>query len=278
MKYTAVTFVLSDITPEKAEILVAELSLFGFDSFEENEAGVIAYIPTEQWPGAGILEVLELMERYTFIESIDAEEMVDKNWNEVWESNFEPVVIADKCLIHASFHTNLPKCEYNILINPKMSFGTGHHATTSQMMTLMLEVDFAGKTVLDMGCGTAVLAILAEMRGAKSVLGIDIDEWPCENSRENIMLNNCKSIDIIQGDATAIGDTNFDIVLANINRNIILADIEHYVKALNKDGLLFTSGYYTEDLELIAAAAKTLGGIIIKHIDKSNWVACLFQF
>ena len=123
MKYTAVTFVLSDITPEKAEILVAELSLFGFDSFEENEAGVIAYIPTEQWPGAGILEVLELMERYTFIESIDAEEMVDKNWNEVWESNFEPVVIADKCLIHASFHTNLPKCEYNILINPKMSFG-----------------------------------------------------------------------------------------------------------------------------------------------------------
>lgn len=278
MKYTAVTFVLSDITPEKAEILIAELSLFGFDSFEENETSVVAYIPTEQWPGAGIPDVLQLMERYTFIESINAEEMVDKNWNEVWESNFEPVVIADKCLIHASFHTNLPKCDYNILINPKMSFGTGHHATTSQVMTLMLDIDFNGKTVLDMGCGTAVLAILAEMRGAKSIVGIDIDEWPCENSRENIALNNCKNISIIQGDATAIGNAKFDIVLANINRNIILADIAYYVKALNKGGLLFTSGYYTEDLDLIVQAATKLGGSVVKHIDKNNWVACLFKF
>jgi len=278
MKYTAVTFVLSENTSEKAEILIAELSLFGFDSFEENETGVIAYIPAEQWPGAGIPEVIELMERYAFIESIKADEMADKNWNEVWESNFEPVVIADRCLIHASFHTNLPKCDYNILINPKMSFGTGHHATTAQVMTLMLDVDFTEKTVLDMGCGTAVLAILAEMRGAKSVLGIDIDEWPCENSRENIALNNCKNISIVQGDATAIGDAKFDIVLANINRNIILADIAYYVKALNKGGLLFTSGYYTEDLELISKAAEALGGKVIKHINSSNWVACLFQF
>ncbi len=278
MKYTAVTFVLSEITPEKAEILIAELSLFDFDSFEETESSLIAYIPTEHWPSAGIPEVLTLMERYDFIEGINAEDMVDKNWNEVWESNFEPVVIADRCLIHASFHENLPKCDYNILINPKMSFGTGHHATTSQMMTLMLDIDFTEKSVLDMGCGTAVLAILAEMRGAKSIIGIDIDEWPCENSRENIALNNCKHIKIIQGDATAIGSDTFDIVLANINRNIILADIHYYVKALNKGGLLFTSGYYTEDLETIIQAAQNLGGTVLKHINKNNWVACLFQF
>jgi ribosomal protein L11 methyltransferase len=278
MKYTAVTFELSEYTTEKAEILVAELSLFGFDSFEDTENNVVAYIPTDQWPENGIPEVLLLTERYPFIQSIAAEEMPDKDWNEVWESNFEPVVIAEQCLVYASFHTNLPKCKYNILINPKMAFGTGHHATTSQMVKLMMDIDFAGKTVLDMGCGTAVLSILAEMLGAKSIIGIDIDEWACNNSIENIALNHCKNISIREGDASIIGNEKFDIVLANINRNIILADIQYYAKALNKDGLLLTSGYYNEDFEQIRTSAEKSGGKVERKIDRNNWVACLFRF
>jgi ribosomal protein L11 methyltransferase len=275
LKYTVVTLRFAEDNTELAEILVAELSLFGFDSFEENAGEVKAYIPTNLWPVEGIAEVMELTQKYN-VSFCGAEELPDKDWNEVWESQFEPVVIANRCLLYASFHTNLPKYEYEIKIDPKMAFGTGHHDTTAQIMELMLEQDFSGLNVLDMGCGTGILSILAEMRGATNILAIDNDEWACRNAQDNIALNHCQKIEVKLGDANSITDQQFDVILANINRNIILADIALYVKSLKKNGKLFLSGFYVEDIPMIHQSAETLGLERIDVRDRKKWAALCY--
>ena len=198
------------------------------------------------------------------------------NWNEEWEKNFEPIVIADACAVRAPFHKPF-NVQYEIVIEPKMSFGTGHHETTFMMLQFILENTFEGKTVLDMGCGTAVLAILAEMRGASKVDAIDIDDWCVENSEENVLRNHCKYISVKLGDASVLPTSEtYDTIIANINRNILLNDMEIYSKGLKMGGELYLSGFYKEDLPIIIECCNKLGLQFVENKEKNNWIAAKF--
>jgi len=217
-----------------------------------------------------------LLSDFPFEASIDYKvtQIESKNWNEEWEKHyFEPIVIGNECVIHSSFHKNVPKAKYDIVIDPKMAFGTGHHETTSLVIGRLLQMDLQDKTLLDMGCGTAVLAILAAMRGAKDIVAIDIDTWCTENSIENIAMNNIRDIDVQLGGAELLAGLHFDIVVANINRNILLADMEQYAACLSTGGELYMSGFYVQDIPLIEAEANRNGLTLIDYHEKNNWVA-----
>ncbi len=273
MDYTRVTFTND---PSLNEILIAWLGDTGFTMFEETPEGIEAYIPVNEFDETRLrlaLSAVSSLENIPFRISL----IKDRNWNKEWESNFDPVVVKDQVLISAPFHEAGDKYPYTINIEPKMSFGTGHHATTALMIELMLQNDFKDKVVLDMGCGTAVLGILAEMSGAKKILAIDIDEWAYENSKENSERNNCKNIEVKHGDASLIGHQKFDIILANINRNVLLSDIPLYKNALNMGGLLFLSGILVSDREIITSTASSSGLINISGVSNDNWLALLFK-
>ena len=205
-------------------------------------------------------------------------EAEDKNWNEEWEKNFfQPIVIGDRCCIHSTFHKDTPKTEYEILINPQMAFGTGHHETTSSIISEMLEADLKGKSVLDMGCGTSILAILASMRGANPVTAIDIDDWCVNNSKDNIALNHIHNITVELGDANLLkGRKAFDVIIANINRNILLADLPHYAACMHPGSEIFMSGFYIQDIPFIREKAESLGMEFVHHREKNNWAAVKF--
>ena len=202
-----------------------------------------------------------------------------KDWNEEWEKNyFKPIRIGNECIIRASFHEPEPGSTYNIIIDPKMAFGTGNHETTFLMISEMLKLDLEGKDLLDMGCGTAVLAILAKMKKAGKVVGIDIDEWAYNNALENVRLNNTENIQVALGGAEQIpAFGTFDIVFANINRNILLNDIQHYTSCMKPGALLFMSGFYTQDIPAIEDECKRNGLNLISHTEKNNWVAVKTQ-
>jgi ribosomal protein L11 methyltransferase len=203
--------------------------------------------------------------------------VAEKNWNEEWEKNyFKPINVDNKCIIHSTFHTDYPEAEYEIIIDPKMAFGTGHHATTSQMVSGTLGMDLKGKSVLDMGCGTGVLAMLASMKGAEPILAIDIDSWSYDNTLENMSINNIDNIEVKCGDASLLTEGEFDVILANINRNILLNDMPTYVARLNKGGELLMSGFYSEDLHLIQNKAKELGLTYAYHKVKDDWTVVNF--
>ena len=206
-------------------------------------------------------------------------EAEDKNWNEEWEKNFfQPIVIGDRCCIHSTFHKDTPKTEYEILINPQMAFGTGHHETTSSIISEMLEADLKGKSVLDMGCGTSILAILASMRGANPVTAIDIDDWCVNNSKDNIALNHIHNITVELGDANLLkGRKPFDVIIANINRNILLADLPSFVSVMHAGSQMILSGFYVEDMPLLVQKAKSLGLNYLNHTEKENWATLLFE-
>jgi len=269
MEYTEVDIRLNPVAPF-ADILVARLNEIEFESYNEDETGVKAYVQTHLLDkgavAAIIAEVAELCELTFSITKVKQE-----NWNEQWESNFEPVHINDRCVIRAHFHDAFPDIEQEIIITPKMSFGTGHHETTSLVMNEMFGIDFKNKSVLDMGSGTGVLAILAAKLGASSLIGIDFDEWAFENAEENAGLNSVYNIDFIHGDADAIGDATFDIILANINRNIILQDIETYVGAMNEDSEILFSGFLKEDIPLILEKSEQLGLELVVSKHKNKW-------
>lgn len=259
------------------EILIAELGYAGFESFVENEEGVQAYIQKEEW-NKDILNAIMILSNEEFEITYVSKEIAQVNWNEEWEKNFDPIVVSDQCAVRAPFHApyNVP---YEIVIEPKMSFGTGHHETTFMILNYILENEFEGKKVLDMGCGTSVLAILAEMRGATQLDAIDIDEWCVENSIENIGRNNCKHIQVQLGDASKIDtSTNYDSIIANINRNILLTDMATYVAALKKGGTIFFSGFYEVDLPLIKEAGVKLGLTFESNKVKNQWVAAKFVY
>ena len=205
-------------------------------------------------------------------------EAEDKNWNEEWEKNFfQPIVIGDRCCIHSTFHKDTPKTEYEILINPQMAFGTGHHETTSSIISELLEADLKGKSVLDMGCGTSILAILASMRGANPVTAIDIDDWCVNNSKDNIALNHIHNITVELGDANLLkGRKAFDVIIANINRNILLADLPHYAACMHPGSEIFMSGFYIQDIPFIREKAESLGMEFVHHREKNNWAAVKF--
>ena len=261
----------SDIQHDMLTTMLAEI---GFDSFMDDAMGLKAYCSTDNRDDLAV-ENLLLEPSFSDIRLLKVVEMPDKDWNEVWEASYQPVVVNDRCRVRAPFHEPDPSFEFDLVIEPKMSFGTANHETTAQIIQLMLETDFQGKTVLDMGSGTAVLAILAKKLGAAHTVAIDNDEWAYRNAFTNTELNGVSDIEIILGDASSI-QGSFDVVLANINRNILLRDMHLYVAAMRPDAHIFFSGFYTEDLESIKAEAERLGLLYCRHLSRNNWVAAEF--
>ncbi|WP_086476260.1 MULTISPECIES: 50S ribosomal protein L11 methyltransferase [Arenibacter] len=268
--YLEYNFTVKPLQPA-SDILIAELGERGFESFVETDEGVQAYIKKEEW-NPEILEGLAILSNSLFAIEYSFVEIEQENWNATWEQNFNPIQVGDKCVVRAPFHEK-PEVEFDIVIEPKMSFGTGHHETTHMMLQHILEHDFKGKSVLDMGSGTGVLAILAAMKGAKSIDAIDIDNWCYLNALENVERNNCNHIKVYEGTADLLVDQQYDIIIANINRNILLEDIPAYVKCLAPDGLLFLSGFYVEDIPIITEKCEEVGLKFEKKLEKNNWVA-----
>ena len=256
------------------DMLVTLLADLGFDSFMDDEHYLKAYCPANCRDD---LTVESLLSEPSFfgIQLLNVEEMPDKDWNEVWEASYQPVVVNERCRVRAPFHEPDPSFEFDLVIEPKMSFGTANHETTSQIISLMLETDFQGKTVLDMGSGTAVLAILAKKLGAARTVAIDNDEWAYHNAFTNCELNGISDIEIVLGDANSI-EGKFDMVLANINRNILLRDMHLYVAAMNPKAHIFFSGFYTDDLHSIQTEAERLGLCYCRHLSRNEWVAVEF--
>ena len=257
------------------EILQALLSQLDFESFVDKEYGFDAYVLTQTFRDVEA-NLKALQEQFEF--TYKQKQVEDKNWNEEWEKNFDPVLVENKCIIRADFHKPVENVRYEVIITPKMSFGTGHHATTYQMVDQLFDIELKNKKVLDMGCGTGVLAILAKKMGSGYTVGIDIDEWSVENSKENIQRNNTSSIEIRQGDAQILSNyEKFDVILANINRNILLNDMQKYASVLTKGGDILFSGFYTEDVSLMEEEAKKHNFILIDQNEKDNWSLLHFQ-
>lgn len=305
MKYLEFTFTTCPANEAVQDVLAAVLAEVGFDSFvhtdsldlprkaqtDNPEAPIFedkadvdqfkAYIPQQQYDAAALEAALadfplpEVTIRY---EQVEAE---DKNWNEEWEKNyFQPLNVEGRCVIASTFHKDVPRAEYNITIDPRMSFGTGHHATTSQMISRILQDDMTGLEVLDMGCGTSILAILARMRGAAHCTAVDIDEWCVSNSLENIALNHIDGIDVCLGDASVLADKGpFDLVIANINRNILLADLCRYVPRMKPGAAIYMSGFYTEDVPVLQETCESLGLKLVDVHSMDNWacIKCILQ-
>ena len=258
-----------------AEILMAELAEVGFDSFVDTPTGIKAYIPKDSW-NEQILQDIYLLSNPEFTISYQITEIEQVNWNEEWEKNFSPIVVEDLCTVRANFHP-VPNTRYDIVITPKMSFGTGHHETTYMMLQQLLPLSLEGTKVLDMGCGTGILAIMAALRGARDITAIDIDPWCVENATENVQQNNCSFITIKEGDVSLIAGEQYNLILANINRNILLSDIPAYTQALLPQGLLLVSGFYEEDLPAIKEKCQEVGLTYLSHIERNRWVSAKFQ-
>ena len=273
MNYCELLFTTIITDDYQQDLLMNELADFGFDTFEEMDFGFKAYIPADQFNKTALDEILQpYHQMFTF--SYDVMLIPHKNWNELWESNFEPIQIKDQIYVRATFHPAKPDFKYEIVIDPKMAFGTGHHQTTSMMMDYMLETDYLDKTVLDMGCGTGILAIMASKMGATSVTAIDYDEICYESTLENAPMNHIGNIIAICGSKEDIPDYEYDIILANINRNILIEQMNRYAEVLKPDGEIYFSGFYQEpDLEIIVEEARKHNLKYISHKESKNWVA-----
>ena len=251
------------------------LGTIGFDSFMDTDDGFEAYCQEPALDEAELDEIMR-MEQFANVKLLKKELIPDQDWNATWEASYEPVIINELCRIRAPFHQVEGAYKYDLVIEPKMSFGTAHHETTSQIIELMLQSDFSGLNVLDMGSGTGVLAILAKKLGSATTVAIDNDEWAYRNALDNIRLNDENEIVVELGDATSLNDRQFDVILANINRNILLRDMKEYVKSLVENGRIFFSGFYEEDLVLITKEAEHLGLKYVNHVTKNNWTAAVF--
>jgi len=265
------------VTPLQSgtEILIAQLGYAGFESFVENEDGVTAYIQEGDW-NSTILEDIQILNSDEFEISYVEEVIEQTNWNSEWEKNFNPIQVDDLVSIRAPFHEN-PNLKYDIVIEPKMSFGTGHHETTHMMVQQLLDLDLTDKKVLDMGCGTGILAIFAEMKGANPIDAIDIDNWCYLNSIENVERNKCSNINVFEGDASLLINKKYDVIIANINRNILLNDMQTYMDCLNDKGVILFSGFYQEDIPIIDAEVSKYGVKIDKIIERNNWVSLKYS-
>lgn len=302
MKYLEFTFTTSPSDEAVQDVLAAVLAEVGFDSFvhtdsldlprkamtDNPEAPVFedkadvdqfkAYIQKELWNEEALKSALAAFPLPGVQISYEQVEAEDKNWNEEWEKNyFQPLNVDGRCVIASTFHKDVPRAEFNITIDPRMSFGTGHHATTSQMISRILNDDMTGLEVLDMGCGTSILAILARMRGAAHCVAVDIDEWCVSNSLENIALNHIDGIDVYQGDASILADKGpFDLVIANINRNILLSDLRYYVPRMKQGAAIYMSGFYVEDIAKIQEECERLGLVLADTHDMDRWACVKF--
>lgn len=279
MKYLEFIFHTNPCSETVNDVLAAVLGEVGFESFVEHEDGIAAYIQKDLYDETIVKTTIQEFPlpdthiEYTFTEA------EDKDWNEEWEKNFfRPIIIGDRCVIHSTFHQDVPQAEYDIIINPQMAFGTGHHETTSLIIGELLDSHLQGKSLLDMGCGTSILAILACMRGATPCTAIDIDEWCVRNSLENMELNHVDNITVSQGDASSLKDKGpFDIIIANINRNILLNDMKHYVRCMRKGSILLMSGFYVDDIPVIRTEAEHNGLHFVHHQEKNRWAAVKFE-
>ena len=309
MKYLEFTFTTSPANEAISDVLSMVLAEIGFESFihtdeldlprvgnddnfpeapifadKADEDTYLAYIQTSLFDQAALDACLENFPLPDVTITYEQKEAEDKDWNEEWEKNyFQPIIIPGqerpRCTIAATFHKDVPNGDYNVRINPQMSFGTGHHQTTAQMIGRILDDDMEGLEVLDMGCGTSILAILARMRGAKHCVAVDFDEWCVKNSIENIAINGLDGIDVYHGDASALAPFTseegfFDLVIANINRNILLADLKHYVRTMKAGAHIYMSGFYTEDVPMLRAHAESLGLTFVDERSLDNW-ACI---
>ena len=278
MEYTKLNCCIQPDTETNREILIAELGSAGCESFTETDELVEAYIPTIDYDMEAFSHLFP-GNFQAFQCTITSEIIPDQNWNEVWEKNyFQPLLIAGKCLIRAPFHTDYPEAEYEIVIEPGMAFGTGNHETTSLMITEILTQDLAGKSILDMGCGTGILSILAAMKGAEKVTGVDIDSWATNSTIENAAYNHISNLAVILGGAENIPDEKFDYIYANIQRNILLNDMPQYCKVLKPGGELIMSGFYIEDLGQIREKAIALGLKFVRFTENDRWVAPVFTY
>ena len=251
------------------------LGTIGFDSFMDTDEGFEAYCQEPALDEEELNGIMQ-MEQFANVKLLKKELIPDQDWNATWEASYEPVIINEFCRIRAPFHKVEGSYKYDLIIEPKMSFGTAHHETTSQIIELMLQSDFTGLNLLDMGSGTGVLAILAKKLGSATTVAIDNDEWAYRNALDNIRLNDENDIVVELGDAGSLNDRQFDVILANINRNILLRDMKEYVKCLVDGGKIFFSGFYEEDLVLITKEAERLGLTYSNHVTKNNWTAAVF--
>ena len=274
MNYYACSFSNPDNEVLK-DMFMELLGTIGFDSFMDTDDGFEAYCQESALDETELDEILR-MEQFANVSLLKKELIPDQDWNATWEASYEPVIINELCRIRAPFHKVEGTYKYDLIIEPKMSFGTAHHETTSQIIELMLQSEFTGLNVLDMGSGTGVLAILAKKLGSAMTVAIDNDEWAYRNALDNIRLNDENEIVVELGDATSLNDRQFDVILANINRNILLRDMKEYVKSLVENGRIFFSGFYEEDLVLITKEAEHLGLKYVNHVTKNNWTAAVF--
>jgi ribosomal protein L11 methyltransferase len=272
--YIEFQFIIEPVQPA-SEILIAELGYLGFESFVENNDGITAYIPEEEYE-EDIFAGVHILQSEEFKITYDQKEIERINWNEEWEKNFTPILVDEVCSVRAPFHEK-PDTKFDIVIEPKMSFGTGHHATTRMMIQHILKNDWEEKSVLDMGSGTGVLAILAAMKGAKSIDAIDIDNWCYVNTLENIARNDCEHINVEEGGAELLEGREYDLILANINLNILLRDLPIYDKCLKEGGSIFLSGFYRKDLPKIKRACNKLGLHFVENFERDEWVAAKFK-
>ena len=272
MNYIEYRFSISPVEPWR-EILMALLAEVEFESFVDTENGMDAYVKADLEDEKSILEQIQSISEAKI--EFERKEIEQENWNAQWESNFQPIMVKDQCYIRAEFHEPKPEIPFEIIIQPKMSFGTGHHETTHLMVEFILETDFTGKDTLDMGCGTSILAILAKMKGAAYTEGIDIDEWSVENSIENAARNQVE-MTVKLGDAEILGDRNFDVIMANIQRNILMDDIPKYIKVLNFGGELLLSGLMEHDFEDIKKKCEENGLNFVSKKQRNEWIALKF--
>jgi len=273
MNYLQVSFKLEPIEPW-GDLLADELISVGFETFEQTPSGVEAYIDETEFDEAK-LKALSILndERLSF--SYQVKKHVAQNWNEEWEKNFDPIEVNEKCVVRASFHSK-PAVEFDLLIDPKMAFGTGHHQTTFLMLNAMFELDFKNTKVLDMGTGTGVLGILAARKGADYVLGVDNNVWACESAVENVKVNGAEVMEIKEGEVEQVSGT-FDVIIANINRNIVMDQIPLYASWLNPGGILLTSGFFVQDASQLKTVAKNAGLSYMKTDEKENWAMVQFK-
>ena len=269
MEYIEIDIRLKLVKPY-AEIFIARLNEIKYESFSTDEDGLKAYIRSDLFNKEKLTEIVDDISSFTKID-LSIKVIKKENWNADWENNYSPVHINKDCVIRAHFHARIPNIEHEIIITPKMSFGTGHHETTFLVMNQIFELNLEGKHVLDIGSGTGVLSILASKLGAKKIVGIDIDKWAYENAIENSKLNNISNIQFIEGTAESIGKKMYDVVLANINRNIILADIQKYAKAMHAKSDIILSGFLKQDVKIILNKIKQLKFNLVASKNKNKW-------
>lgn len=276
MNYYELIFTILNAESHHTDLLIDELATLGFDTFEETDLGFKAYIPSEDFDKGQVDGCLDLYSDMISF-SYEVNLIPQKNWNEVWESNFNPIEVRDQIYVRATFHEPKPEFPYEIIIDPKMAFGTGHHDTTTLMMASMLETNLKGKDVLDMGCGTGILAILASKLGATHLTAIDYDMLCYKSTFENTALNHVKGVRIICGSKEDIPDDVFDVILANINRNILTDQMDRYSEVLKPNGEIYFSGFYEHtDLDIIKEEAQKQGLKYVSHKTSNHWVAAKF--